>query len=104
MTEENRSSPDFLKDGLDAGRFVSVHTLDDHFEQDLVEQALDEAKITHAIWLSGDSEFALIFADAQGFGQVLVRAEDAEAARQICADIRATDADAQETVKAMFDA
>ncbi len=103
MSDEQRSSPEYLKEGLDAGKFVSVHTLEDHFEYDLVGQALDDAGIAHAIRLSGDSEFALIFADAQGFGRVLVHASDAEAAQQICADIRATDAEAAETVKQMFD-
>lgn len=103
MTDEHRSSADYLKDGLDQGRFVSAHTLGDQFEQDLVEQALDEAGIAYAIRLSGDSEFALIFADAQGFGQVLVRVSDADSAKQICTEIRESDSEAAETVKAMFD-
>ncbi|GEM_PF-2450473 len=104
MTDEQRSSPEYLKEGLDAGRFVSVHTLEDGFERDLVQQALAEAGIPHAIRLAGDTEFSLIFADAQGFGRVLVHARDAETAQQICDDIRATDEEAAETVKQMFDA
>jgi hypothetical protein len=103
MSEEQRSSPEYLKDGLDEGKFMSVHTLEDHFERDLVRQALAEAGIPHAIRLAGDTEFALIFADAQGYGRVLVHASDAEAARQICIDIRESDAEAAETVKQMFE-
>ena len=103
MTDDQRSTPEYLKAGLDEGTFISVHTLEDHFEYDLVEQALREAGIAHAIRLAGESEFALIFADAQGYGRVMVHADDAATARQICREIRATDAEAAETVKQMFD-
>ena len=37
----DRNSPEYLKDGLAEGRFVAAITLEDHFEKDLVEQALD---------------------------------------------------------------
>ena len=101
MTE--RSSPEYLKDGLAEGRFVAAITLEDHFEKDLVEQALLQGDIPHAIRMNGESEFALIFEDAQGFGTVLVRSEDAEKVRSLVEEIRATDEDAQETVRQIFD-
>jgi len=103
MVDPTRSSPEYLKAGLDEGKFLSVHTLEDHFEYDLVEQALRDAEIPHAIRLAGESEFGLIFADAQGYGRVLVRSGDAEAALRICLEIRDTDAEAAETVKQMFE-
>lgn len=101
MTERN--SPEYLREGLDDGRFVAAHTLNDHFEKDLVEQALDQADIPHAIRMAGESEFALIFKDAQGFGTVLVRAEDAARVAELLAEIRQSDAEAAETVRQMFD-
>ncbi len=99
----DRNSAEYLRQGLDEGRFVAAHTLNDHFEKDLVEQALEEADIPHAVRMAGESEFALIFEEAQGFGTVLVRAEDAETVRQLLTDIRSTDAEAAETVRQMFD-
>jgi hypothetical protein len=102
MTTE-RNSPEYLRQGLDEGRFVAAHTLNDHFEKDLIEQALGEADIPHAIRMAGESEFALIFEDAQGFGTVLVRAEDAERVGELLSEIRSSDAEAAETVRQMFD-
>ncbi|MCO4771627.1 MAG: hypothetical protein KDA24_16460 [Deltaproteobacteria bacterium] len=101
MTERN--SPEYLRQGLDEGRFVIAYTLSDHFQKDLVEQALEEADIPHAVRMSGESEFALIFEDAQGYGTVLVRKEDAERVGQLLDEIRASDAEAAETVREMFD-
>ena len=99
----DRNSPEYLRQGLAEGRFVAAHTLNDHFEKDLVEQALEEADIPHAVRMAGESEFALIFEEAQGFGTVLVRAEDAERVGQLLSEIRATDAEAAETVRQLFD-
>ena len=99
----DRNSPEYLKDGLAEGRFVAAITLEDHFEKDLVEQALDERDIPHAIRMAGESEFALIFEDAQGYGTVLVRAEDADRVKSLVDEIRASDEDAQETVRQIFD-
>ncbi len=101
MTERN--SPEYLRQGLDEGRFVAAHTLNDRFELDLVERALNDAGIPHAIRLAGDSEFALIFEDGQGFGTVLVRVEDAERVGRVLAEIRQSDAEAAETVRQMFE-
>lgn len=100
----DRNSPEYLKQGLAEGRFVAAITLNDHFEKDLVEQALEEADIPHATRMAGESEFALIFEEAQGYGTVLVRADDAPRVKLIVEEIRATDEDAQETVRALFDA
>jgi len=97
-----RNSPEYLKQGLDEGRFVAAHTLEDHFEKDLVEKALMDAEIPHAIRLTGESEFGLIFEDAQGFGTVLVRSEDGERVAQLVSEIRRSDAEAAETVRQMF--
>lgn len=98
----DRNSPEYLREGLDEGRFVAAYTLNDHFEKDLVEQALADADIPHATRLAGESEFALIFEEAQGYGQVLVRTKDAERVAGLLQDIRASDAEAAETVRQMF--
>ena len=99
----DRNSPEYLRRGLDEGRFVAAYTLNDHFEKDLAEQALADADIPHATRLTGESEFALIFEDAQGYGQVLVRAEDAERVAELLREIRASDAEAAETVRQIFE-
>ena len=101
MTEE-RNSPEYLRQGIDEGRFVAAYTLNDHFEKDLVEKALNDAGIPHAIRMTGESEFALIFEEAQGYGSVLVRAEDAERVAEVVKDIRLSNEEAAETVRQMF--
>ncbi len=102
MSEE-RSSPEYLKQGLDEGRFVIGYVLEDHFERDLVESALADADIPFATRLTGESEFAKIFEDAQGYGTILVRSEDKPRVDLIVTDLRESDEEAAETVKQMFD-
>ena len=99
---DERNSPEYLRQGIDEGRFVAAYTLNDHFEKDLVEQALRGADIPHAIRMTGESEFALIFEEAQGYGSVLVRAEDAERVGEVLKDIRLSNEEAAETVRQMF--
>jgi len=102
MTEE-RNSPEYLKQGLDEGRFVVGYVLEDHFERDLVEAALSDADVPFATRLTGESEFGLIFEDAQGYGTILVRTEDKPKVDLIVTDLRQSDEEAAETVKQMFD-
>lgn len=101
MTE--RSTPEHLKAGLDEGRFTAAITLDDHFQKDLVEQALADADIPHAVRMSGESEFALIFEQAQGYATVLVRTEDAPRVKELFEAIKSTDAEAAEAVRQLFE-
>ncbi len=83
MTEE-RNTAEYLRAGLADGRFVAAHTLSDQFEKDLIEQALNNAGIPHAMRLTGESEFALIF-------------------EEMIREIRRSDEDAEETVRQLFD-
>ncbi len=102
MTEE-RNTAEYLRAGLADGRFVAAHTLSDQFEKDLIEQALNNAGIPHAMRLTGESDFALIFEEAQGYGTLLVRAEDARRVAEMIREIRRSDEDAEETVRQLFD-
>jgi hypothetical protein len=89
MTEETRAQE--IERRIREGEVVIAHRLHDRFEQEVLHQALEQEGIVHEMRLSFEHAYSFLFEMQQGYGAVLVRRGDAEAAGQLIEAILATD-------------
>ena len=94
MTERN--SPEFIREGIAAGRFRVAAELQDQFELEMVESACSAEDIPHVTRTVRETAWSFLFAPQKGFGVLIVRDADAARVKEILADLRATDASAAE--------
>jgi signal recognition particle subunit SEC65 len=70
---------------------LSIYTLKNQIEAQVIESALREAGIKCIIRTFSDAAYNGIFIPQQGYGQVLVEDQDKEKAKEVIEDIQAED-------------